>query len=72
MGFDDRHPTPLLNMSPSGLPGLAVVLFVVFGFSTLFVSRETAEVLWWLMVGVMLVAVGLGTYHWLVRRRRKA
>ncbi len=69
MPRDEGYPTPLLNMNPSGLPGLFVVLVVVFGFSTLFVSRDVAEVLLWLMVAVILVACGFGAYHWLAGRR---
>jgi high-affinity Fe2+/Pb2+ permease len=72
MPVDERYPVPFLKMSPSGLPGLFVVLFVAFGFSTLFVSREVAQVLLWLMVAIVLVVVGLIGYQWLSARRRKA
>jgi hypothetical protein len=72
MSDDERYPTPFLNMSPSGLPGLFVVLFVVFGFSTLFVSRDVAQVLLWLMVAIILAVVGLAGYEWVVSKRRKA
>src|SRR5690349_20251579 len=51
-------------MSPSGLPGLFVVLFVVFGFATLFVSRHVAGILLWVMQGMVLLACGFGAYRW--------
>jgi membrane protein implicated in regulation of membrane protease activity len=35
MPRDERHPTPLLNMSPSGLPGLLVVIAMFLGIWTL-------------------------------------
>jgi hypothetical protein len=72
MPDDERYPTPFLKMSPAGLAGLFVVLFVVFGFSTLFVSRNVAHILLWLMIAVILAAAGLTGYQWLVGRRRKA
>ena len=51
-----RYPNPLINMSPTGLPGLYVVLFVVYGFATLFVSRAVAEVLLFVLIGLALLA----------------
>ena len=51
-----RYPNPLINMSPTGLPGLYVVLVVVYGFITLSVSRDVAEVLLQLVIGVALLA----------------
>jgi hypothetical protein len=32
----ERHPTPLLNMSPSALPGLGVVALMFLGMWSLF------------------------------------
>jgi hypothetical protein len=72
MTEDERYPTPFLNMSPSGLPGLFVVLFVVFGMASLFVTRQVAHVLLWLMVAIIMAVVGLMGYQWLLRKRRKA
>ena len=36
MPRDERHPTPLLNMSPSDWPGFAVVVIMFLGMWTLF------------------------------------
>jgi hypothetical protein len=67
---DDRYPTPFLNMSPAGLPGVFLALFVALGFATLFVSENTARVLLWLMVGVILLISGVVAYRWLAARHR--
>jgi hypothetical protein len=60
---DDPHPTPFRNPRPSGIAGIFIVAFVIFGFTTLFVSRNVAEVLLWLMVGIVLVAVGITAFR---------
>ena len=60
---DEYHPGPLQGISPEGLPGLFTVAFVLFGFTTLFVSRGAAEVLLWVMVGVVLSATGVTLYR---------
>jgi len=36
MPQNERHPTPLLNMSPSALPGLGVVALMFLGMWSLF------------------------------------
>ena len=36
MPQDERHPTPLLNMSPAGLPGLFAVVAMFVGIWSLF------------------------------------
>ena len=43
-----------MHMSPSGFPGLVIVILTIFMVATLFVSYETTVVLFW----VMLLAVG--------------
>ena len=69
MPRDERYPNPLINMSPDALPGLFVVLIVVFGFVSLFVSREVSDVLLWVVVGIALLASGISAYRWLARHR---
>ena len=51
-----RFPNPLIDMSPAGLPGFYVVLVVIYGFTSLFVSREVAEILLVAVVGLALLA----------------
>ena len=72
MPRDERYPNPMINMSPDGLPGLFVVLSVVLGFVSLFVSRQVATVLLWLIAAVALVACGLGVYRWVGQRRGRS
>jgi membrane protein implicated in regulation of membrane protease activity len=36
MPRDERHPTPLLNMNPSGFPGLMAVVLMFVGMWSLF------------------------------------
>ena len=69
MPRDERYPNPLINMSPDALPGFFVVLVVVFGFVSLFVSRDVSDVLLWVVIGIALVASGLSAYRWLAQRR---
>ena len=69
MPRDERYPNPLINMSPDALPGFFVVLVVVFGFVSLFVSRDVSAVLLWVVVGIALLACGIGVYRWLARSR---
>ena len=64
----ERYPNPLINMSPDALPGLFVVLVVVFGFVSLFVSRDVSDVLLWVVVGIALLASGVSVCRWLRRR----
>ncbi len=66
---EDRYPGPFQRMRPAGLPGLFVVLFVTFGIVTLFVSRNVADVLLWVMVGVILVVAGFSVYRAIAGRR---
>ena len=54
-----RYPTPLFNMSPTGLPGLYVVLSVVYGFVTLFVSKATSQLLLLVVIGLALLATAV-------------
>jgi hypothetical protein len=60
---DEYHPGPLQGISPEGLPGLFTVAFVLFGFTTLFVSRGIAEILLWVMVGVLLSVSGVTMFR---------
>jgi hypothetical protein len=66
---EDPYPTPFLRPRPSGIAGIFIVAFVIFGFATLFVPREVAEVLLWVMVGVVLVAVGISVFRFLRSRQ---
>jgi hypothetical protein len=66
---DDRDPAPYQRMRPAGLPGFLVFLFMTFAFSTLFVSRDTAETLFLVMLAVALVAVGFTVWRVLQQRR---
>jgi hypothetical protein len=60
---NSHHPGPLQRISPEGLPGFFVVVFVIFGFTTLFVSKQVAETLLWVMVAVILCASGIAAYR---------
>jgi hypothetical protein len=42
-----------------------IVAFVIFGFAPLFVPRDVATVLLWVMVGVVLIAVGISVFRFL-------
>jgi hypothetical protein len=57
-----RYPNPLIDMSPSGLPGFYVVLVVTFGFVSLFVSRDVADVLLLVVVGLAVLATGVSIF----------
>lgn len=72
MPENERFPTPLLNMSPSGLPGFFVLAFVVFGFAYLFVSENVARVLLLLMVAVIAAVSGVAVWRWLLARRARS
>jgi membrane protein implicated in regulation of membrane protease activity len=67
----EYHPGPLQNISPEGLPGFFAVAFMLFGFAYIFVSRSVAEVLFWIMVGVVVVASGFTVYRAIKGRRRQ-
>ena len=64
----ERYPSPLFRMSPAGLPGLYVVLFVTYVFATLFVSRETADSLLLVLIGLALAATFLAVFTTLKNR----
>ncbi len=66
---EDPYPTPFLRPRPSGVAGIFIVAFVIFGFATLFVPRGVAEVLLWVMVGVVLVAAGISAFQFLRSRQ---
>jgi hypothetical protein len=66
---EDPYPTPFFRPRPSGVAGIFIVAFVIFGFATLFVSKSVAEVLLWVMVVVVLVAVGISTFRVLRSRQ---
>jgi hypothetical protein len=66
---EDPYPTPFLRPRPSGIAGVFIVAFVIFGFASLFVPKSLATVLLWVMVGVVLVAAGIGAFQ-LLRGRR--
>jgi hypothetical protein len=57
-----RFPNPLIDMSPTGLPGFYVVLVVIYGFVSLFVSRGTAETLLLVVIGVALLATAVSIF----------
>jgi hypothetical protein len=67
----EYHPGPLQNISPEGLPGFFAVAFMLFGFAYIFVSQSVAEVLFWIMVGVVVVASGFTVYRAIKDRRRQ-
>lgn len=69
MREEDPYPTPFLRPRPSGVAGIFIVAFVVFGFATLFVSREVGEILLWIMIGVVLLAVGISAVRALRTRQ---
>ena len=69
MPRNERYPNPMINMSPDGLPGLLVVLAVVLGFVSLFVSREVTNVLLWVVIGIAVLACITSAYRWLIRHR---
>ena len=68
MPSDDRYPWPMQNMRPAGLPGLLIVLVVVFGFVSLIVSRSTQNTLLWIVISVALLASGLAAWRWITKR----
>ena len=57
-----RYPNPLIDMSPAGLPGFYVVLVVTFGLVSLFVSRDVAEVLLLVVIGLALLATAVSIF----------
>lgn len=50
-------PGPYKDISPAGWPGLLAVLVVCFGVLNLFVSREVAKILVWILVAVGLFSL---------------
>jgi len=68
----ERYPTPMLNMSPDGFPGLLVVLAVVLGTVSLFVDRRVGVVLLWVVVAIAVLGLGTGVYRWIAQRRGRS
>ena len=58
-------PGPLMHMSLAGFPGVALLIFTVFAFSTLFVSGETQFVLLWITFAAIAVAGAFSLRGWL-------
>jgi hypothetical protein len=61
----ERSPSPFMKMSPSGFPGLLIVLFVVFT-SCVFFGRE----FFWVLLGLGVLGVGVAAVLRLVRSRK--
>ena len=61
----EYSPGPYMRMSPTGLPGLLVVLFVVFT-SCVFFGMQFV----WVLLGLGALGVGLATVLHLVHSRR--
>ncbi len=60
----EYSPSPFMKMSPSGLPGLLVVLFVVFT-SCAFFGMEFV----WVLLGLGALGIGLAAVLCFVRSR---
>ena len=61
----EYSPGPFMKMSPSGFPGLLVVLFVVFA-SCAFFGMEFL----WILLGLSVLGVGFAAVLRFVRSRR--
>lgn len=67
----EKQIEPDNKISPSGLPGLLVVAFVVFAFSTLFAPGQFFLLTCFLAVTSLLLAIGLHFYFRRLSRRSK-
>ncbi len=63
-----RFPNPMIDMSPAGLPGFYVVLLISYGFSQLFVSRDTAENLLLVVLAIAFLVSGYVVFQALRNR----
>ena len=61
----EYSPGPFMKMSPSGLPGLLIVLFVVFA-SCMFFGME----FFWIVLGLGVLGVGFAAVLRFVRSRK--
>ena len=57
-----RFPNPMIDISPTGLPGFYVVLVVTYGLVSLFVSKDVAETLLLVVIGLALLATGVSVF----------